>query len=389
MFLKKISSLCAYAVCFALTLIAFASEVQGAARMSGKILSINGNVYFIELGDGSKIKVKLKEGAKSLRSQSSGAFKTGEEAVFNIISALNDNPLLADSIMDVAYARQNTAKAYVMPRDTRIGGFATTAGPSATGGARPNAVGQIGIGGSQNINPPVTVNAPFTASPAPLNSPFTGEALTSGSNIPQPQTPNAPNAAASSQYNMPGAPSPMSPLNTPGPSGLYEQPNQGSYNQPMMNLTVGDSPAQNQDPASLIMGNSTMKGGTPDPYNPYGGTTNPYDAASLFSGGGGDEEEEADPLDALNPANTMGQMTQITGKVMNLDASKGIIFYMATGAPGMQELGSAIVTQRTIMLDGRTGNAIAFGNIIPGSIIRIEGIMQNGTIQATRITLTQ
>ena len=44
----------------------FALQAQAAARLSGKILSVKNGVYTVELGDGSKVEIKLQSGGKSM-----------------------------------------------------------------------------------------------------------------------------------------------------------------------------------------------------------------------------------------------------------------------------------------------------------------------------------
>lgn len=287
----------------------FTLQAQAAARLSGKILSVKNGVYTVELGDGSKVDIKLQSGGKSMRGQGIGAFRTGETAVFNVISALNDSPLLADAIMDVAYANQNSTSAYTMLRNTKIGGFATAAGPAPMGGQRPDAVGRIGTGGSKNLSPAPKVNVPFTAAPAPMGSPVIGQALT----------------------------------------------NEG------MIYGTGVQGQNNMDPTRMFMGKNDD-----------------------------DDEDESDGLEALNPANIngmAGQQINTSGKIMNVDMSKGIIFYMSANAPGMQELGSVMISPATILLDGRTGQAISIQDIKPGMNMQVSGMQQNGTIKATKITV--
>ena len=367
----------------------FTLQANAAARLSGKILAVRNGVYTVELGDGSKVDIKLQSGAKSMRGQGIGAFRTGETAVFNVISALNDNPLLADAVMDVAYANQNSTSSYTMLRNTKIGGFATAAGPAPMGGQRPDAVGRIGTGGSKNLSPAPKVNVPFTAAPAPMGSPVIGEALTNGGNNPTPQSNMFNQQNGMNQNNMN---SPLNPLNQQAPSGMFQQPNgmpngmgmpQG--NDPMMNLTMGTA-----DPSSLILGGKKNTAEGMIYGNGVQGQNN-MDPSRIFAGGNDDDDEdESDGLEALNPANIngmAGQQVNTSGKIMNVDMSKGVIFYMSANAPGMQELGSVVITPATILLDGRTGQAISAQDIKPGMNMQVNGIMQNGAIRATKLTV--
>lgn len=365
----------------------FALQAQAAARLSGKILSVKNGVYTVELGDGSKVEIKLQSGGKSMRGQGIGAFRTGETAVFNVISALNDSPLLADAVMDVAYANQNSTSSYTMLRNTKIGGFATAAGPAPMGGQRPDAVGRIGTGGSKNLSPAPKVNVPFTAAPAPMGSPVIGQALTNGGNNPMPQS-NFLNQQNQNGFNPNSMNSPLNPMNPEAPSGMFQQPNgmgMPQTNDPMMNLTMGTA-----DPSSLILGGkkNTAEGMI---YGTGVQGQNNMDPTRMFMGkNDDDDEDESDGLESLNPANIngmAGQQINTSGKIMNVDLSKGIIFYMSANAPGMQELGSVMISPATILLDGRTGQAISIQDIKPGMNMQVSGMQQNGTIKATKITV--
>ena len=357
----------------------FTLQANAAARLSGKILAVRNGVYTVELGDGSKVDIKLQSGAKSMRGQGIGAFRTGETAVFNVISALNDSPLLADAVMDVAYANQNSTSAYTMLRNTKIGGFATVAGPAPMGGQRPDAVGRIGVGGSKNLSPAPKANVPFTAAPAPMGSPVIGEALTNGGNNQPPQS-NMFNQQNQNNMNS------LNPLNQQSPSGMFQQPNgMPQTNDPMMNLTMGTA-----DPSSLILGGKKNTAEGMIYGNGVQGQNN-MDPSRIFAGGNDDDDEdESDGLESLNPANingVAGQQINASGKIMNVDMSKGVIFYMSANAPGMQELGSIVITQATILIDGRTGQAISAQDIKPGMNMQVNGIMQNGAIRATKLTV--
>ena len=77
----------------------------------------------------------------------------------------------------------------------------------------------------------------------------------------------------------------------------------------------------------------------------------------------------------------------ILEKIMNIDMSKGVIFYMSANAPGMQELGSIVLNPSTLLLDGRTGQAISIQDIKAGMNMQATGIQQNGMIRATKITV--
>ena len=87
-----------------------------ATRVAGKILSFNpqSRIYTIELKDGSKVQIKIKEDGKTLRSDGNESFKIGETAVFSIVSPLplNDVSLIAESVMDIEYARSISNKYY-------------------------------------------------------------------------------------------------------------------------------------------------------------------------------------------------------------------------------------------------------------------------------------
>ncbi|MCQ2736921.1 MAG: hypothetical protein MJ234_06975 [bacterium] len=374
--MKQIKIICLlFAIALAAVLIP--AQASAAARMSGKIVAIKGSTYTIELDDGSKININLKSDAKKLTANGPAIFTVGSRAVFNVISALNDDPLLADSIMDSLYASQNSNKAYRMARNTNIGGFATTAGPAATVRHVNNPVGQTAAGGTKNLTPGIQTNAPFTATPFVMNSPAIGTALTNGGSNPMPSGINQ-DAMGTNGKN-----SPLSPLAPQSPSGMFEQGQMQSYDQsiqsnPTMNLSTGGA----LDPASLITGSkmnspqSMMQGG---------------DASMLFNGKDDDEEDDDDSLEALNPANMQagGTPAQTMGRVMSCALAKGVIFYMTAGAPGSQDLGTAIITSGTMIMDGRTGSQAPINAITPGLTVRIDGVLQNGSIKASRITIMQ
>ena len=115
------------------------------------------------------------------------------------------------------------------------------------------------------------------------------------------------------------------------------------------------------------------------------------DPSRIFTGSNDDDDEdESDGLEALNPANMngmAGQQVNASGKIMNIDMSKGVIFYMSANAPGMQELGSVVLNPSTLLLDGRTGQAISIQDIKAGMNMQATGIQQNGMIRATKITV--
>ena len=373
----------------------FIVEVNAAARLSGKILAVKNGVYTVELGDGSKVDIKMQSGATSMRGQGIGGFRAGETAVFNIISALNDSPLLADSVMDVAYANQNSTSAYKMLRNTKVGGIATVAGPVPLAGQKADPLGKIGTGGTgfNNLSPAPKVNVPFTAAPAPMGSPVIGQVLTGSADSAMPKS-NMFNQQNVMNQNINGmntnnVNSPFNPMNNEAPSGMFQQPNgigMPQTNNPMMNLTMGTA-----DPSSLILGGKKNTAEGMIYGNGVQGQNN-MDPSRIFTGSNDDddEEDESDGLEALNPANMngmAGQQVNASGKIMNIDMSKGVIFYMSANAPGMQELGSVVLNPSTLLLDGRTGQAISIQDIKAGMNMQATGIQQNGMIRATKITV--
>lgn len=354
-----------------------------AARFSGKILSFNpqSRIYTIELKDGNKVKIKLREDGKSLRSQGSESFKVGERAVFSIVSPLNDDPLIADSIMDAGYAKTTNSTAYTMPRNTVVGSFPTVGGPVVTAGRKPNVIGGLAHGGSPGADPGNIVNAPFTSSPSALSTPVTGEIITN------------PDAALPPQSSFTqGA---LSPLNTQGESGFYNQPGQISNQQQPLNLVVGNSPQGAMNPNALVTGNQYQS----NPQNLiYGegafgknGGNATSDPSMMFGANDDEDDEEDDPFAAISgQQNVAGAPVQITVKLMSIDVNKGILFYMLPGAPGMQELGTAVITTQTRINDGRTGQSIGIQNLVNGSTVNISGVRRdNSSITATAVTVMQ
>ena len=361
------------------------AQAFAAARFSGKILSFNpqSRIYVIQMKDGSKVNIKLREDGKSLRSYGNDNFKIGEDAVFSIVSALNDNPLIAESVMDSAYANQTYSTAYRMPRNTTVGTTQTLAGPVVlAGGAKaPNVIGPLAntgsIPSSENI-----INAPFSASPAALNSPVTGQVLTNLSSTRPP----------SSHENF--QQSAMSPLNPQGESGFFNQQDQIPQGQ-NLNLIVGNTPsgAANANPNALITGNSyqnnpqTLIYGDGS-YGKNGG--NVHGDPSMMFGSSDEENDEDDDPFALGGGgqNVAGSSVQMTVKLMSIDAKNGVLFYMVPGAPGMQDLGTAVVTAQTRINDARTGQTITLQNLINGSNINITGIRRDASsVTATVVTV--
>lgn len=331
-------------------------SVYAAARMSGKILSVNpsSGIYKIELRDKKVVTVKLQEGGKILKGTGGGSFAVGETVVMTIISPLNEEVLVADSIMDSHYA-QNTAPstAYTIPKSTRTGGFATIAGPAATGGQSPNVVGGIAQGGG-NLTPPHIVDAPFTASPVVANTPFTGQAITApdGSTMPNLQHPMS---------NLPDIPGKTNPTGQPLTMG-----NTPASAAPNMDHSMTQGNPYSQTPQSMIYQDSALA---------------PSDAATSLFGTHDDEEtEEADPFAQSNmTAGSPGTPIQITAKVMNIDLSNGIIFYMLPGGAATRELGTAVINAQTQIVDGRTNQRLQAGNLSAGATVVINGVRRDAT----------
>ncbi len=365
------------------------SAAMAAARISGKILSVNTakRLYVVELKDGSKINIQLREDGKLLRSYGSEPFKIGESVVFSIVSPLNDNPMIADGVMDAAYAKTTYTTAYTMPKNTPVGGMATIAGPVITGGTRPNVIGGIAHGGSPGSDPGNVVNAPFTASPSALSTPVTGQVITAPNgqiSAPQgglfdggsDQTSFFPNQKDLTQ-------SPLSPLNPQGPSGFTNQQPAQTQQQPL-NLATGGPGAANANPNAMITGSSNQNNPSTMIYGDGAFGKNGGNAAGdpsmLFGNNEEDDDEEDDPFsNVASKPGAAGSPVQITAKLMSIDAKNGVIFYMMPGAPGMQDLGSAVLTNQTQIIDGRTKQAIPFQNLANGSTLNIEGIRRDAS----------
>lgn len=357
--MKKInfSILLAIVLLFITTSSAFA-----AARLSGKLLSASPEkrMYVIQLKDGTKLKVHLAANGKIVRNYGSGAFRVGEIVVFNVISALNENPILADSMMDVAYAKTNAITAYKMPRNTPIGGTATIAGPVVMAGETPNVIGGLANGGTVPQDPYAPENSPFKASPAAMNSPATGQVLTNP-NIQQPQPNLLDSNSGSGNFNQP----PISALNN-------------SQNAPLAS-----------DPASMITGSS--KATTPqqmiynDPSMKKSGG-NVADNPSLMLGGGNDDEDEEDedPFAPKAQVSKLGTQAELNVRIMKTDMPAHVIFYMVLGA---QELGTATFTQNTKVVNA-TGQPASIQNLQPGVNVKISGIRRDAnSINAMLITI--
>ncbi|MDQ7823839.1 MAG: hypothetical protein RDV48_13655 [Candidatus Eremiobacteraeota bacterium] len=372
------------AICLSLIFLAsFPSPCEGAARLSGTLVSADpgSGIYVLQLADGSKKKIKLQQSSSG---GGKGGFATGQYVVASIVSPLNDDPLIADSLMDSNSARKSAPAAYTIPINTRVGGFASSGGPAATGGQNPYVIGNLVYGGG-NLTPPAMVNAPFTASPAPMNSPYTGSVLTGqgGGVIPQGQS-------GGSTLNMMTGQTPMtaSPtaINNPfsgqsvisGGGGAPPQANPGGMitGQKNYQATPGnmihDQPQNRNSDFTGLSGNNTaqMMGGQP---------------------GEEDDDEDDDPMtsgnnDALNAM--MPTPTQVNGKVMDINLNNGVIFYMLLG--GSQDLGTAVLTQKTRIFDGQTKQPLSLQALPKGSIVVIQGYKRSGNcLEASAIMMMQ
>ncbi|GEM_PF-2448508 len=378
--LRSFLSLCVLLLFLALSLSPFA---YGAARFSGTVVSVNASsgVMVMQLGDGKKVNIKMSNDARFLKGGSGGSlasFRTGERVVASIISPLNDDPLVADSLMDSNNAAQTAPAAYTIPSNTRVGGVMTSGGPAATGGTSPNILANVAMGGG-NFNAPMVVNAPFSASPMALNSPATGTALTNNNinnSVPLPGQGQGFPTTGTPGSGMPTA-SPMA-LNNPYAG---QSMTQGAGVPPQADLASLMTGTHNNatTPDNLIHSQPQQKSGTDGFGVP--GMNNPQ---AMMTGEQDDQEDEPDPFTGAEGNNNLAMAPcQLNARVMDINYANGVVFYMIVGA---QEIGSAVVTQSTKIMDGNTRQPLTLQTLPKGSIVVVNGIRRGGnTIEAQSI----
>jgi hypothetical protein len=405
----------------------------GAARFSGTIVSIDssGGTLVLQLGDGSKKTIQMQKNSRYMKGGggSLGSFKTGEQVVATIVGPLNDDPLLADSLMDSFTAKQTAPANYTIPSNTRVGGYASTGGPSATGGTSPNVLANIAQGGGGNFCPPNVINAPGTESPFNLPPPQMGPGFTNPAGSPPPgQNPAVPQGLNSGpMMNSNQGAFTASPMvgNSPyagqvitNPAGGPPQPmqnNQGGVN--MMMAPQGTMPAvptarnnpwagqaqagagnqswngpQQANPAAIMTGQQNFQAGPASMINdqPSSKHTDPYGGNNPagMMGDQQDNEEESDPFLGSENDQQAGGMPapcQINGRIMDINLTNNVIFYMQLGS---QDLGSAVVTPRTHFIDGMTKQPLNLRSLPKGGIIVVNGFQRGGScIEATSIML--
>jgi len=368
--------------------ISLSSPASGAARFSGTVVSVNASsgIVVISLSDGKKVNIRMSSDAKYMKGASGGSlasFKAGEHVVASIISPLNDDPLVADSLMDSVNASQSAPAAYTIPSNTRVGGIATSGGPSATGGTSPNILANVGMGGG-NFNSPMVVNAPFTASPLAANSPATGTALANNmtNSVPLP----------GQGQGFPTTGTPGSAMPTASPMALNNP-----YSGQTMTQSAGGPPQA--DLASLMTGThnnattpDTMIHNQPQQKNGGGGDgfgvqgmTNPQ---AMMTGEQDEQDDEPDPFTGAEGSNNMAMAPcQLNARVMDINYANNVVFYMIVGA---QEIGSAVVTQRTRIIDGITKQPLTLQTLPKGSFVVVNGVRRGGnTVEAQSIIVTK
>lgn len=367
-----------------------------AARFAGTIISVDSGVYLVQLSDGSKKKIRLKN-ESSVQNSGRGGFSPGEYAVFLIVSPLNDDPLVAEGIMDSASAKKASPSAYRIPSNTNIGGFATSGGPSATGGTNPNVLASVANSGG-NLNPPVVVNAPFTASPSAANSPAVGQVITGGSGSSRPLTAGSSltgnsangynnmftgqssNAITSSPNNNPFAGQSI----TAGSSG--SSGNSGTGMVPQMNpgsMITGQQDFQ-ANPGNMIMDQSSKK--NQDPFS--GNMKNLTSPANMMIEAQDDDDENNVSMFADPSGNNGGNYApcQINARVMDVQQANHVVFYMEIGT---QNIGSVIVGPTTQIVNGQTRQPMNLQSLPKGSVVVITGYQMGNYIQAASIMMMQ
>lgn len=379
---------CILSVCILLIFIAISISpaVYGAARFSGTVVSVNASsgIVVISLGDGKKVNIRMSKDAKYQKGASGGSlasFRAGEKVVASIISPLNDDPLVADALMDSINASQSAPAAYTIPSNTKVGGIATSAGPSAQGGTSPNILAQVGMGGG-NFNSPNVINAPFSASPLAMNSPATGTALTNNNtnSVPLPGQGQGFPTTGTAGSALPTA-SPMA-LNNPYAGQSMTQSTGGPPQADLASLMTGTH-NNSTTPDSLIHSQPQQKN-SGDGFGVQGMNS----PQAMMTGEQDDQEDEPDPFTGAegNDCTAMAPC-QLNARVMDINYASGVIFYMIVGA---QEIGSAVVTQKTRIIDGATKQQLTLQTLPKGSFVVVNGIRRSGnTVEAQSILVTK
>jgi len=109
---------------------------------------------------------------------------------------------------------------------------------------------------------------------------------------------------------------------------------------------------------------------------------------AMMTGEQDDQEDEPDPFTGAegNDCTAMAPC-QLNARVMDINYASGVIFYMIVGA---QEIGSAVVTQKTRIIDGATKQQLTLQTLPKGSFVVVNGIRRSGnTVEAQSILVTK
>ncbi len=354
---------------------------SAGARFSGTIISVDASSgsLVLQLGDKSKKKIVMEKNAtfkKGGGGGSLGSFRAGEQVVASICSALNDDPLRSDSLMDNLVAKQTAPVAYTIPSNSGVGSYATTGGPGATGGTSPNVIASIAQGGGANFTPPNVVNAPFTASPAVTNSPYAGQVIANPSGLdPQGRPLNGYQNIQTGQNAYTASPA---PLNSPQ-TGQALTSGGGPPPSSAGSMITGQQNTQ-ASPINMMLDHQEAPAKAADPY----GGNNP----ALIMGDKEEDDDDENHVSMFNNPDQQGSATgpcQLNARVMDINYTSNVVFYMILGS---QDLGSAVITSRTQLVDGQTRQPLTLKTLPRGCIVVVNGIQKGGgSVEATSIVV--
>jgi len=117
--------------------------------------------------------------------------------------------------------------------------------------------------------------------------------------------------------------------------------------------------------------------------DPYGGN-NP----ALIMGDKEEDDDDENHVSMFNNPDQQGSATgpcQLNARVMDINYTSNVVFYMILGS---QDLGSAVITSRTQLVDGQTRQPLTLKTLPRGCIVVVNGIQKGGgSVEATSIVV--